>query len=188
MFFTKAEYTYYNLRRVSQTSCLSLLHTYLHDFQFDLNYFLITNYNMTDLLEEKVVQKIQLWNDDLSKIQSLFSEFSKSVTDYDRESDSDERKNKSEKITELHDKIVEELDILGEYVGEKYDALKDELQYKYDDLFEKYETAQGNGYFNHGERDGKKEREEIKKLFKLSKENLSNTNLNKLSVIILKIK
>ena len=133
---------------------------------------------MTDLLEEKVVKKIQVWNDDLSKIQDIFSEFSKSITDYDRESDADERKNKLEKITELHDKIIEELDIMGDDVGVKYDVLKDGLQSKYDNLLEKYENAQGSGYFNFGDRDGKKAREEIKKLFKLSKENLSNTNLN----------
>jgi len=62
---------------------------------------------MTDLLKKEIVEKIQAWNDDLSKIQDIFSEFSKSVTDYDRESDADERKNKLEEITELHDKIVE---------------------------------------------------------------------------------
>ena len=70
------------------------------------------------------------------------------------------------------------MDILGEDVGEKYDEVYNDLQSKYDNLLEKYETAQGNGYFNYGERDGKKEHEEIKKLFKLSKENLNNTNLN----------
>ena len=62
---------------------------------------------MTDLLKKEIVEKIQAWNDDLSKIQDIFSEFSKSVTDYDRESDADERKNKLEEITESHDKIVE---------------------------------------------------------------------------------
>eukprot|EP01080_Neovahlkampfia_damariscottae_P000763 gene763-9014_t len=115
-------------------------------------------------------------------MQDLYAEFSKSITEYDKENDVDERKNLLEKITELHDKIVEELDTLGGDVGENYNDLKDVLASRYKYLDEKYDDVQGKGYFNYGEREGKKEREEIKTLFELSNENLTNTTLKNRAV------
>ena len=142
---------------------------------------------MTDLLDEKTINKFKSWDDLFEKIKQMFQEFSESITKYDREKDDEEKVQLRDEITELYNLLSELYEKLDEEISDDFDKMIYDAELRFEKLKKLYNDAKNKGYLDKGAKPGKAEHDELKKIFKygenISIEELKNSMIHDLNEI-----